>query len=396
MTHPERASTLADPMTSAPRLLLALFALLLSACAPAPAAPAPTPTTATPTAAPAPTATSSAASAAKPAASTPTSAVASRPAPLSPPVSIKFGDPVFNPMAPVYIALDKGYFREEGIDVQLVATAAQADLVSQVSLGQLQFGMSGPDPALFNAMERGVEVRLLGSSVANRETDRTAQLLVRADLVDSGKFKSAADLKGARIAVPAEQSQFYVERFLTRGGLTGDEVMWVRMALPDQLAAFKSGAIDAGWNVEPLATSAVNQGLAKSVAITGELFPGANAQALVMSPAFGRENPEAARRVVVAYLRGLRDYYHAFVKNDGDRASVVPALVNHTPIKDPNLFNIIGMHSVDANGALNIQTWDPFQDYFLKRGLQNTKLDLSKYVDESYLNAAIDRLGREA
>jgi NitT/TauT family transport system substrate-binding protein len=97
---------------------------------------------------------------------------------------------------------------------------------------------------------------------------------------------------------------------------------------------------------------------------------------------------------VYAYLRGLRDYYQAFVKNEGDRGPVVAPLVNHTPIKDPNMFNVIGMHSVDPNGTLNIQTWDPFQDYFLKRGLQNTKLDLSKYVDQQYLNAAVDRLGR--
>jgi NitT/TauT family transport system substrate-binding protein len=97
---------------------------------------------------------------------------------------------------------------------------------------------------------------------------------------------------------------------------------------------------------------------------------------------------------VYAYLRGLRDYYKAFVKNEGDRGPVVAALVNHTPIKDPNMFNVIGMHSVDPNGTLNVETWDPFQDYFLKRGLQNTRLDLSKYVDQSYLNAALDRLGR--
>jgi NitT/TauT family transport system substrate-binding protein len=374
--------------TTATRFLVAaVLVALLAACSPTP--PAQTPTAAPP-------ATTAATAASKPAAtSAPPRAAPSRPGPLNPPVSVKMGDPVFNPMAPVYVALDRGYFGEEGLDVQLVAMPADvAGIVSQVALGQLQFGMSGPDPGLFNAMERGVEIRVLASSVANRDTDRTAQLLVRTDLIDSGKFKTAADLKGARIAVPGEQSQFYVERFLARGGLNGDDVSWVRMGFADQLAAMKSGAIEAGWNVEPLATAEVNQGLAKPVAITGELFPGANAQALIMSPTFGRDNPEAARRYVVAYLRGLRDYYQVFVKNQADRAPVVAALVNHTPIKDPGQFNVIGMHSVDPNGALNVQTWDPFQDYFLKRGLQNTRLDLSKYVDQSYLNAAIQRLGR--
>jgi NitT/TauT family transport system substrate-binding protein len=379
-------------MLTAPRLLLAaLFTALLAACAPAPTAP--TPAAATPTPAGAGTQATSPATGQPPATTEPTSA--GRPAPLSPRVSVKMGDPVFNPMAPVYIALDRGYFSDEGLDIQLVPFPADvAGEVSQVALGQLQFGMAGPDPGLFNAMERGVEIRLLASSVTNRETDKTAQLLVRTDLIDSGKFKGPADLKGARIAVPGEQSQFYVQRYLDRANVSADDVTWVRMNFADQLAAMKSGAIDAGWNVEPLATTEANQGLAKTVAITGELFPGANAQALIVSPTFARENPEAVRRYVYAYLRGLRDYYQAFVKNQGDRGPVVAPLVNHTPIKDPNMFNVIGMHSVDPNGILNIQTWDPFQEYFLKRGLQNTKLDLSKYVDQSYLNAALDRLGR--
>jgi NitT/TauT family transport system substrate-binding protein len=378
-------------MTTASRLVVAaLFSLvLLAACAPAPTTPTPAPTAApaaAPTTAPTP---------ASQAGPTSASAASARPAPLNPPISVKMGDPVFNPMAPVYIALDRGYFSDEGLDVQLVPFPADvAGEVSQVALGQLQFGMAGPDPGLFNAMERGVEIRLLASSVANRETDKTAQLLVRSDLIDSGKFKGPADLKGTRIAVPGEQSQFYVQRYLDRANVSGDDVTWVRMNFADQLAAMKSGAIDAGWNVEPLATTEASQGLAKPVAITGELFPGANAQALVVSPTFARDSPEAVRRYVYAYLRGLRDYYQAFVKNEGDRGPVVAPLVNHTPIKDPNMFNVIGMHSVDPNGVLNVQTWDPFQDYFLKRGLQNTRLDLSKYVDQSYLDAALDRLGR--
>jgi len=145
-------------MTTLARLLLpALLIALLAACAPAPTAPTPAP------AAPPTTAPATAGQAA------PTPAAGAKPTPLNPPVTVKMGDPVFNPMAPVYIALDRGYFSEEGLDVQLVPFAADvAGEVSQVALGQLQFGMAGPDPGLFNAMERGVEIRLLASSVANR------------------------------------------------------------------------------------------------------------------------------------------------------------------------------------------------------------------------------------
>jgi len=198
------------------------------------------------------------------------------------------------------------------------------------------------------------------------------------------------------IAAPGEQSEFYIGRYLARGSLTRDDVKMQRLSLGDILPAFKNKGIDAAWEVEPLATAAATQGLAKTVASTGELLPGALAQTLVMSPAFGKNQPDAAKKFVIAYVRGLRDYYHAFVKNDGDRAPVAAALANHTAIKDPKQFDVIGMHGVDPNGVFDASNWDPQQDYFLKRGIQKTGIDLSKYVDQSYVNNALQVLGRES
>ncbi len=337
----------------------------------------------------------SAAANAKPAGS---AGAAYKPSPLSPAANIKFGDPVFNPMAPVYVALDRGYFKDEGINVELINLQAggQTQVIQSVATDQVQFAMAGPDPALLNAMERGVDVRILAHSVKNRETDKTAQFMVRQDLLDSGKVKGPADLKGMTIAAPGEQSEFYIERYLARGSLTRDDVKMQRLSLGDILPAFKNKGIDAAWEVEPLATAAATQGLAKTVASTGELLPGALAQTLVMSPAFGKNQPDAAKKFVIAYVRGLRDYYHAFVKNDGDRAPVAAALANHTAIKDPKQFDVIGMHGVDPNGVFDASNWDPQQDYFLKRGIQKTGIDLSKYVDQSYVNNALQVLGRES
>lgn len=351
----------------------------------------------------------SAAASAKPAASGPASASAKpaasaaaasayKPTALNPPVKIKFGDPVFSPMAPVYVALDRGYFKDEGLDVELVNMQAggQTLVVQSVSTNQVQFAMAGPDPALLNAMERGVEVKILAAAVSARPTDKTAQLMVRQDLLDSGKVKGPADLKGMTIAAPAEQSEFYIERYLAKGNLTRNDVTMQRLNLGDILPAFKNKGIDAAWEVEPLCTAAVNQGLAKPVAVTGELLPGAQAQTLVMAPQFGKEQPQAAQKFVNAFVRGVRDYYHAFVKNDGDRAPVAAALSNHTAIKDPKQFDAIGMQSVDPNPVMDPANWDPQQEYFLKRGIEKTRVDMSKYVDQSFLNTALQQLGRES
>ena len=100
------------------------------------------------------------------------------------------------------------------------------------------------------------------------------------------------------------------------------------------------------------------------------------------------------RRFVTAYLRGQRDYYRAFVKDEGGRDEVIDILTKHTAVKDAALYANLGMHSVDPNGTLNRQTFEEYQDYFLKYGTQQQRLDFDRVLDQSYMDYAVQRLGR--
>jgi len=306
------------------------------------------------------------------------------------------GDPVFIPAAPLYVALDRGYFKEQGLDVSTIPNPGSTNVAQGIATNQMQFGILGPDPATFNGMDRGIETKIIASDVTNSKNDRPAAVLVRKDLVDSGAYKSPKDLKGKTIAIPAQLSQLYIERFLNSDGITTADVKLVNLQIPDQIPALQNKAIDASWEVEPLVTAAEKQNIAKSVATTGQLFPGAIAQALVMSPDFEKSNPEAAQRFVLAFMHGMRDYYHAMIKGDADKGPVIQALINHTAVKDPALYSVIGLSAVDPNGTMDAKSWDVFQDYFIKIGVQKTKIDLSKYIDMTLTNAAVDKLGREA
>jgi NitT/TauT family transport system substrate-binding protein len=338
---------------------------------------------------------SSATTPAAPAAAAQRSTSRYTPTPLSPPATIRVGDARFNPEAPVYIALERGYFRDEGLNVELVPTAGPSLAAQMLATGQLQFLMLGPDPALLNALASGIDIKIIASAVTNRESDRTGQVIVRTDLIESGAYMRPQDLKDASIGVTGDMSQFYVERFLNRSGMTGADVHFVQLSLADILPALESRAIAAAWEVEPLATIAANKALAKPVATIGQIYPGVVSNALLMAPGLERTQPPVTEHFVMAYLRGLRDYYHAFNKGDSDRAPLVDILASHTSAADPRLFDVIGMHTVDPNGAMNPTSWNDFQDYYVGRGDQVRKLDLNQYVDSSLLDAALDRLGRE-
>jgi NitT/TauT family transport system substrate-binding protein len=297
---------------------------------------------------------------------------------------------------PFYEGIDKGYFAAEGIDLTLAPLSDASTSAQMVATNQAQFYIAVPDPVIFNALSRGVAVKLLVSSTTNSPTDHPAALMVRQDLIDSGRYKSAADLKGMTIAAGAQSAQFYVSRALAKGGLTLADANVVNVGgLPDEITALKNKNVDAAWEVEPLITGAERQGIARSVFGTGELYPGAVGAALIMSPNFERDNHEAAVRFLVAYLRGQRDYYHAINKKDADPGPVIESLTNHTLVKDPSLYQVMGVPSLDPNGTLDATSWDPFQDFYVSNGILDHKLDLSQYLDSSLVNEALDRIGRE-
>jgi NitT/TauT family transport system substrate-binding protein len=152
--------------------------------------------------------------------------------------------------------------------------------------------------------------------------------------------------------------------------------------------------VDAAWLVEPFTAIVEAQGTARTVVSSGDAYPGAVTMVLVVSPGFARNHPDAVRRFVVAHLRGQRDYYRAIVKDEGGRDEVIASLIAHTPVKDPGLYSRMGMHAVDPNGTMDERVLDDYQDYFVRMGTQQRKLDLGRVIDRSYVDYALQRLGR--
>jgi NitT/TauT family transport system substrate-binding protein len=359
-------------------------AVLLAACTTAPTAP--------PAAKPAAPAQPAAPGAAAPAARPASAAVQ----PLSPPVKVKLGDIAIVAEAGYFVALEKGYFAEEGLEVELVPFQRSGDMIPALATGELQFGSITLDSSLFNAVLRDIELKIISYNSLLTPTHYTAGLIVRQDLLDSGRYREPKDLKGMTIGLPGLGStpQFYAERILASGGLAGEDATFAVLGFPDMVTAFANKAIDAAWLVEPFVAIVQAQGLAKNVIPSGDVHPGAVTMVLLVSPVFAQDNPEAVRRFATAFLRGQRDYYRAYVQNEGDKDEIVRMLVAHTAIKDPGLYARMGMHAVDPNGGMDARSLDEYQDFFVRVGTQQRKVDLNRLVDRAYVDYALQRLGR--
>src|SRR5579875_1172354 len=155
---------------------------------------------------------------------------------------------------PVYIAYEKGYFREQGIDLDLAALADTNEMVPLLAQGHLHVGSSSVAASLFNAIARGVPLKLVADKSHRRPGESVAAgWAVRKDLLDSGQVRGPADFRGRVIGLGSRgaQGEMELDIILARGGLQLDEVELRDVRYADQIAAFANGSIDIAYTFEP-------------------------------------------------------------------------------------------------------------------------------------------------
>jgi NitT/TauT family transport system substrate-binding protein len=380
-------------MPRLPYLIAALLVALLAACAPGASTP---PTGAKPSGA-APAAPTAGAAAAAPTTSAPaagpaaSTAPAAARAPLSPPVAVKYADLPATSNAGVYLALDRGYFREEGLDVTLETFDTCDRAIPPLATNQLDVAGCGVNAGMFSAIGRGLPLKFVAGISGNFGYSSSA-LLVRKELIDSGRVKDFPDLKGLRFAVVSKSSGLGAElaRILQKGGLTEADVDVKLLPFPDATVAMSNGAIDAGMLTEPFVARLVGSGVAVRWKGAEEIYPDHQITALLYGPDFAQRQ-EPAIRFLTAYVRGAREY-NALI-NSSDRTPLYEVLAAHTPIKDLSVYPTMHPSSIQPDGALNVDSLRADQDLWASEGFVEQRADFTTAVDLQYLQAALQRLG---
>jgi ABC-type nitrate/sulfonate/bicarbonate transport system substrate-binding protein len=362
--------------------LLVGWALLGAVCAPAAAPPASPTSPAKPAATAAPTASAPAAAAASPAAK-----------PAAPPTTVQMATLRAASDAGLFIALERGYFTEQGIDGQFAEIGLGSDIAAMLAAGQIQVGGAAITAGLLNAATRGVETKIVADKGANPRGFSFGGLIVRKDLVDSGEYQGPADLRGRKIAVPDLVSGGTIELdyMLRRAGLTVNDADVVSMPFPDTIPALGNRAIDASISIEPFITIATANGSGVRAISVDEVPEGHQIAVLMYGLQFA--NTEAAKRFMVAYVKGLRDYNDAFVKNQNLDA-VVDIIAKHSATKDPALIKRMVPAGLNPDGYVNEQSIEGDLNWYFERGHVSERPDLKRLVDNSYVDYAIQQLGR--
>ena len=209
---------------------------------------------------------------------------------------------------PLTIAERKGFFKEQGLDVEIQDFAGGAK--------SLQALIGGSVDVVTGAYEHTIRMQAKGQDVrAVLELGRFPAITVaiKASLAD--KWKSPADFKGMKIGVtaPGSSTNLLMNFVLAKAGLTPQDVSFIGVgSAASAVAAIRNGQIDAISHLEPVTTMLERAGDVKVLIDTRTeegtraLFGGANPAAVLYAKnAFIEKNPATTQALVNALHKAL-------------------------------------------------------------------------------------------
>ena len=294
------------------------------------------------------------------------------------------------------IAEEKGYFRDEGIEADVVPYDSGAKMVPQLSAGQLDVGAGSASSGLYNAFGRGIDLKIVADAV--RGVKGAGQsLLVRTELLRSGAVKSIADLKGRTVAVTAEAGTeaAVLAHGLESAGLRYEDVKTAFLPFSAHAIAYRNGAIDASLTAEPAATSAIDLGVAGRLLFVGDFYPDAQSAVVLYGQKFITERPDVGKRFMKAYLRAVRDYNDAIKDGHiaGKGADEIIAILTKRFKYPEMVIRTMWAHAINPDGWVAIDSIKTDFKFFKDHGQIKVDITPEAVLDKSFVDYAVQALG---
>jgi NitT/TauT family transport system substrate-binding protein len=112
-------------------------------------------------------------------------------------------------------------------------------MVAPMGAGQLDVGGGAASAGLYNAVDRGIRIKIVADKAHNVPGAGFQAFMVRKDLIESGKVKSFADLKGMKVAITGAggSDASVLNEAMKSAGLTYNDVEKVYLGFPQHAVA---------------------------------------------------------------------------------------------------------------------------------------------------------------
>jgi NitT/TauT family transport system substrate-binding protein len=310
------------------------------------------------------------------------------------PVKLHVGTYVTISDAGLYIATDKGYFRDEGIEVDFTQVNTGSVVMTSLASESIDVAGGSPGAYVYNAARQGVSVKMVADKGSYRPGYGYIALLTRPDL--AGVIKTGADLRGRTVAITGyfegATMEVVMGKLLAQAGLKEGDVNFINLSFSDVVAGLSSGRVEVGAVIEPLATLAIDKKAGVLWQRMDAIYPNQQTAALMYGPSMAKR-PDVGKRFMVAYIKGLR-FYNDALTGKASKDELVAILAKHTPVKNRALYDRMVFPGLNPDGALNLASMKSDMEWWVKAGRIKEAVSVDRVIDNQYVAHALQKLGK--
>jgi NitT/TauT family transport system substrate-binding protein len=306
------------------------------------------------------------------------------------PVKLVIGVVPSVPAGATYIAVEKGYFRDAGIEVDLQNIESSATAMALLAGNRMQVVEGGVAPNYWNALAQGLPVIM---ALERASSPLYHDVLIRPDSV--GKIKTPADLKGRAVAevAPGSSAHYEVGQVLASAGLTMKDIDIKYIPFQQMGIALANGAVDVAFEVPPFGQMVINAGQGVHwldpedyIKVLPSSFV-----AYFANTDWIKQNPDLAKKFFLALVKGGREFCQAY-HHGPNRQEVVDILFKYKIAASAEQLDQMSWQARNPNGRFNVASLMDLQEFFFKEEMVKQKFPAERLVDTDYADYAEKQL----
>ena len=312
------------------------------------------------------------------------------PAPAFAGTKLKVGALRFTSHAASFVAFERGYFADEGLDVEFEFFQAAQPMAVAIASGDVDYAVTAISGGLISLAEKGA-AKVIGGALSEEEGIDGQKILASVAAFDAG-LTSPAMLDGKSYGITQPGSSFHY----MGSKIAAKEDVKVSFKPLNKvgaiIGALKSGQIDA-WSIVPhIAKGLAGAGKVKIIGNVSDYIPNYQVTTVFTSANNAANERAKTEAFLRAFSKGADDFNAALVdKTAGDDAATEMVNLIHKyvyadkPIEKAEKSIRNGAMRINAGAALNKASVMDQLDWFKSEGMIKDSVTYETLVDDSYV-----------
>lgn len=295
----------------------------------------------------------------------------------------------FTSHAASFVAYERGYFSDEGLNVEFKFFEAAQPMAVAIASGDADYGVTAISGGLISLAEKGA-AKVIGGALSEEKGIDGQMILASNDAYTAG-LTDASALDGKTMGITQPGSSFHYMGAKVAAAEGASVSFKPLQKVGAIIGALKSGQIDA-WTIVPhIGKALAGGGAVKHIGMIADYLPDYQVTTVFTSAANAEGEREKTAAFLRAFSKGADDFNAALVDKTTDEAGMEDMVklihkyvYEDQPYEKASKSIINGAMRINKNAALNMSSVTDQVDWFKSEGLIKDSITTETLVDPSY------------